>query len=99
IVFYNDWANLIDKSSKHKRIKNGKSEWCNKGEIHSAFEKLFAKFKNSILVVSYRDDGTPTIAELVKMLEKYKKSIEIKELDYKYVLSNGNSKEVLIIAK
>jgi len=99
IVFYDQWGKLIDEGSKHKKIKNGSSEWCNKGEIHRAFEKLFAKFKDSILVVSYRDDGTPTIAELVKMLEKYKKSIEVKKLDYKYVLSNGNSKEVLIIAK
>jgi 5-methylcytosine-specific restriction endonuclease McrA len=33
------------------------------------------------------------------MLKKHKKSIEVKKLDYKYVLSNGNSKEVLIIAK
>lgn len=99
IVFYDEWSKLIDENSKHKKIKNGKNEWCDKGEIRSAFEKLFAKFKDSILVVSYRDDGTPTIAELVKMLEKYKKSIDIKKLDYKYVLSNGNSKEVLIIAK
>src|SRR3989339_692818 len=99
IVFYDEWAKLIDENSKHKKIKNGKSEWCNKGEIHRAFERLFDKFKNSILVVSYRDDGTPTISELVNMLKKYKKSVEIKKLDYKYVLSNGNSKEVLIIAK
>jgi adenine-specific DNA methylase len=99
IVFYNEWSKLIDENSKHKKIKNGKSEWCNKGEIHSAFERLFDKFKNSILVVSYRDDGTPTISELVNMLKKYKKSVEVKKLDYKYVLSNGNSKEVLIIAK
>jgi adenine-specific DNA methylase len=99
IVFYDKWPELIDESSKHKKIKNGKNEWCNKGEIHAAFEKLFNKFRNSILVVSYRDDGTPTIQELVNMLRKYKKSIEVKKLDYKYVLSNGNSKEVLIIAK
>jgi adenine-specific DNA methylase len=98
IVFYDEWPNLIDEKSKHKKIKNGKNEWCNKGEIHQAFEKLFKKFKNSILVVSYRDDGTPTIDELVKMLKKYKKSIEVKKLDYKYALSNGISKEVLIIA-
>src|SRR3989338_2184669 len=98
IVFYDQWSNLIDEKSKHKKIKNGKNEWCNKGEIHQAFEKLFKRFKDSILVVSYRDDGTPTIDELVKMLGKYKKSIEVKKLDYKYVLSNGNSKEVLIIA-
>ena len=98
IVFYNEWSKLIDDNSKHKKIKNGKNEWCNKGEIHGAFERLFDKFKNSILVVSYRDDGTPTISELVNMLKKHKKSIEVKKLDYKYVLSNGNSKEVLIIA-
>ncbi|MFH1191986.1 MAG: DNA adenine methylase [bacterium] len=98
IVFYNQWPNLIDENSKHKKIKNGKNEWCNKGEIHKAFEKLFEKFKDSILVVSYRDDGTPAINELVKMLEKYKKLIEVKKLDYKYVLSSGTSKEVLIIA-
>ena len=99
IVFYDQWKSLIDKKSKHKKIKNGRNEWCNKGEIHNAFEKLFHKFQESILVVSYRDDGTPTIAEFVEMLKKYKDSIEVKKLDYKYVLSNGNSKEVLIIAK
>ena len=99
IVFYDEWSKLIDENSKHKKIKNGKNEWCNKGEIHGAFERLFAKFKNSIQIVSYRDDGTPTISELLNMLKKHKKSIEVKKLNYKYVLSNGNSKEVLIIAK
>jgi len=99
IVFYDEWSKLIDEKSRHKKIKNGSSEWCNKGEIHGAFERLFDKLKNSILIVSYRDDGTPTIPELVNMLKKHKKSVEVKKLEYKYVLSNGNSKEVLIIAK
>lgn len=99
IVLYKQWPNLIDEKSKHKKIKNGRNEWCNKGEIHQAFEKLFRKFKDSILVVSYRDDGTPTIDELVEMLKKYRKSIEVYKLNYKYVLSNGTSKEVLIIVK
>lgn len=98
IVAYEQWVNLIDEKSKHKKIKNGKNEWCNKGEIHQAFSRLFEKFSDSILVVSYRDDGTPTIEELIEMLKKYKKLIEVKMLSYKYVLSNGNSKEVLIIA-
>lgn len=99
LVFYDQWKDLIDPNSKHKKIKNGKNEWCNKGEIHQAFEKLFDKFKDSTLVVSYREDGLPTISELVTMLEKYKKDIEVKKLDYKYVLSTGTSTEVLIIAK
>ena len=99
VVFYNQWPDMIDEKSKHKKIKNGKNEWCNKGEIHKAFERLFDKYKNSLLVVSYRDDGTPTVDELIKMIGKHKKSIEVEKLDHKYVLSNGNSKEVLIIAK
>jgi adenine-specific DNA methylase len=86
MVFYNQWPDLID-------------EWCNKGEIHQAFEKLFKKFQDSILVVSYRDDGTPTVNELMGMLKKYKSSVQVKKLEYKYVLSNEKSKEVLIIAK
>lgn len=98
IVKYNEWPNLIDHETKHKKIKNGKNEWCNKGEIHSAFETLFNKFKDSILVISYRDDGIPKTAELIEMLKKIGKTVVVKEVDYKYVLSNGNSKEVLIIA-
>lgn len=99
IVNYNEWPNLIDTKSKHKKIKNEKNEWCNKDKIHQAFESLFKKFQDSILVVSYRYNGIPTISELVDMLKKHKTSIEIKKFDYKYVLSNGASKEVLIIAK
>ena len=99
IVFYDQWSNMIDKKSKHKKIKNGKNEWCNKSEAHQAFKNLFHKFKDSILVVSYRYNGMPPISELVNILKQYKTTIDIEEVDYKYVLSNGSSKEVLIIAR
>ena len=99
IVNYDEWHKLIDKESKHKKIKNGKNVWCNKNQIHQAFKELFEKFHNSILVISYRNDGIPSIDELVDMLKIYKTSIKVKECDYKYVLGNGHSKEVLIIAK
>ncbi len=98
IVFYEKWPDWIEKKSKHKKLVNGKNEWCNKGKIHQSFERLFKKYVDSILIISYRDDGIPTIDELVSIVKKYKNSIEVKKLDYKYVLSNGNSKEVLIIA-
>ena len=98
IVKYDEWGTLIDQESKHKKIKNGKNEWCNRGEIHSAFESLFNKFSDSILVISYRDDGIPTTAELIDMLTKIWKIVEVKKMDYKYALSNESSREVLIIA-
>ena len=85
------------KNSKHKKIRNEKNEWCNKVEIRKAFQNLFNKFQDSILVISYRDDGIPTTQELVEMLKNIGKQVEVKKMDYKYVLSNGNSREVLII--
>ena len=99
MVQYSEWAELIDYKSKHKKIKSRKSEWSQKEEIYCAFESLFEKFKSSILVISYRDDGIPTIGELIGMLKEIGKKVEIKKINYKYVLSNEKSKEVLIIAQ
>ena len=61
--------------------------------------KDFKKFHNSILVISYRDDGIPTTKELVEILKKMGKEVEVKKTDYKYVLSNGKSREVLMISQ
>jgi len=99
IVNYDDWKDKIDIKSKHKKLINGKNEWCNKDEIYNSFDKLFSKYRDSILVISYRDDGIPKINELTELLKKYKKNVILKKSEYKYVLSNGNSKEVLIIGK
>ena len=98
IVHYDQWSGLIDNTTKHRKMRNSKNEWCDKDKIHRAFEKLFEQFKDSLLVVSYRDDGIPTINELVAMLRKKGKSVEVKKVKYKYVLSHRTSREALIIA-
>ena len=91
---------MIGYRTKHKRLKGDGSVWTNKHGIHSAFDKLFAKFKESILVVSYRADGIPSIDELVYLLKKYKSQVEeTKRKNYKYVLSTNHSEEVLLIGK
>ena len=98
LVNYKDWNILIDNKTKNKKMFHVENNWCNKEKIYSSFKNLFCKFKNSILVVSYRENGIPTIDELVNILKNYKNKIEIKTIDYKYALSNNNTKEVLIIA-
>ena len=99
ITSYDQWADMIDENSKHKKMKNAKNEWCDRNKIHQAFEKLFEKFRKSIFVVSYRDNGIPTADELVGMFRKLGKKTGVKKIDYKYVLSNEPSREVLIIAE
>ncbi len=90
---------MINFKTKHRRLKAQRNPWIDKNQIHLAFDKLFKKFKNSILVVSYRSDGIPSIDELIKLLEKYKSDIIVNRKSYKYVLSNNQSEEVLIVAK
>ena len=100
LLNYSKWAEMIDHRTKHKKLKGNGSVWINKNQIHSAFDLLFKKFQNSILVVSYRADGIPSIEELLILLKKYKQNVnELKRKNYKYVLSTNHSEEVLLIGK
>lgn len=54
---YDTWIDKIDFKSKHRRFKKISSEWSDKKLITSSFERLINKYKDSILVVSYRSDG------------------------------------------
>jgi hypothetical protein len=100
LVNYESWHDMIDYRTKHRRLKSKPSAWIDRNKIHSAFDRLFAKFKESTLVVSYRSDGIPTIDELVAMLKKYKRRVhEIKRKDYKYALSANEVAEVLLIGE
>jgi len=98
---YENWELRIIKKYKHLPISGkGENAWNDKNRIYDAFEALFARFKDSILVISYRKDGIPTEDELVAILTKYKKSIrEVKSKEYQYALSNNNSSEILIIGE
>lgn len=99
LTLYDEWNKHIDFKSKHRRLKRRASEWTNKHLIGSAFEKVFQKFQNSIIVVSYRSDGIPSIEELTTLLQKYKRHVRVEQYgQYKYALStNGETKEVLLI--
>jgi adenine-specific DNA methylase len=100
LVRYSEWENLIDCRTKHKRLRGEKDSWIDKNQIYSAFERLIKKFADSILVISYRSDGIPSIRELINLLKKHKSDVEeLTRKNYKYVLSNNFSDEVLLIGK
>jgi len=99
LTLYDTWGKNIDLGSKHRRLKPQPNEWTDKKRIHSAFDRLFQRFQNSIVVVSYRSDGIPSEAELVALLKQYKREVQVEHFgQYKYVLStNSASKEILLI--
>ena len=92
MVNYDSWTSEIDTSKKHKPFRAATSKWCQKDEILSEFKKLIENFKDSKIVISYRDDGIPSIEELVELLKKFGKNVKVEKLDYQYVLSKKKTK-------
>lgn len=99
LTLYDEWSQHIDPKSKHRRLKRRPSQWTDKRHIASAFEQVFQRFQDSIIVVSYRSDGIPSESGLIALLQKYKKHVRVEHYgQYKYVLStNSESKEILLI--
>lgn len=99
LVDYDNWGNRIDYKSKHLRLIREQNVWNDSGSIRQAFEQLFTQFQNSIMAISYRSNGIPSINEIVEMLENLGKNIRIyQSSDIKYVLSTKHSNEILIVA-
>jgi adenine-specific DNA-methyltransferase len=97
---YRKWPERVDSSSKHRAFKRRPCDWCDPARAAGAFDRLFQRFSRSILVVSYRADGIPSIPELTSLLRRYKRRVDIAETsNYRYVLSTRRSAEVLIIAR
>lgn len=100
IIDYNVWEKRIDYNSKHKRLKLNGSDWTSSQKIENSFERLIKQFKNSILVISYRSDGIPCIQKIKDMLVENGKHVTIYESsEMKYVLSNKQSTEILIVGR
>ncbi|MFX1507604.1 MAG: DNA adenine methylase, partial [Promethearchaeota archaeon] len=98
---YNRWEDLIDFSSKHKRLKPIENAWSDPKQILKAVEKTISKFQESKLVFSYRDPGIPSVTVLKSILLSYKKKVTISVKDYKYALTSKKKevKEILLISE
>jgi adenine-specific DNA methylase len=100
ICNYNQWVRMIDFKSKHRRLKVQRKTWTNGNQITQEFEDVIEKFQDSILAISYRDPGIPSISTLEEILSSYKNNIDIHTTDYKYALTSRKkrAREVLIVA-
>ena len=98
LVSYGTWNEKIDYRSKHRRLQRTHSLWNSPSSITSAFEHLIERHRDSILVISYRDDGIPTKESLLKLLSRYKKNVFEATQSKKYALAHNRSHELLLIA-
>lgn len=102
-----DWHGVhIQENTQTKKFKSYPTPFSTKTGATNAFERLFKKYVESILIVSYSSNSLPTKEEMVAILARHKKHVEVIPIDYTYsfgnqrnVKSNRNqAKEYLFIA-
>jgi len=88
-----DWEDVeMQHHTAVKKFKSFPSPFSKKETVYPAFDHLFERFRDSILVVSYSSNSIPSKDELFEMLRKYKKNVVCHEIDLTYSFGNQRHK-------
>lgn len=101
---YGQWTDLIDYETPNLRMKRRSNDWVDPEKNGAAFDALFEKFRQSIIVVSYKKFGVPSIDTLIRMFKRHGRKVQSRSRHYKYALNHQNgsaelNREVLLIAE
>lgn len=88
-----DWKGVeLQANTITKKFKSYPTPFSSKDGATEAFDKLFKKYANSIIIVSYSSNGLPTKDEMIGILSAYKENVDVVPIDYTY--NFGNQKNV-----
>jgi DNA adenine methylase/adenine-specific DNA-methyltransferase len=74
----------ILQSTKVKKIPKRYTPFSYRHTALEAFEQLFARFRESILALSYSSNGFPDLDVLRRLLGKYKSRVRVFQRDHRY---------------
>ena len=84
-----DWKGVeIQEHTQTKKFKSYPTPFSTRKGAAEAFDRLFKKFSNSILIVSYSSNSLPTQDEMVAIMSRYKEHVEVVPVNYKYSFGN-----------
>ena len=84
-----DWKGVeFQDHTKTKKFKSYPTPFSSRNGAEAAFDSLFEKYRDSILIVSYSSNSQPTKEEMVEIMERYKAHVEVVPIDYKYFFGN-----------
>lgn len=88
-----DWQDVeMQWHTKTKKFKSYPTPFSSRTGAYDAFDKLFRKYRDSIMIVSYSSNSLPTKSEIVGLMAKYKQCVEVVEVDYKYCIGTQGHK-------
>jgi DNA adenine methylase len=88
-----DWQGVeIQEHTLTKKFKSYPTPFSSRKGAAEAFDMLFKRFRESVLMVSYSSNSQPTLDEMVAIMAKHKSQVEVVPVDYKYSIGNQGSK-------
>jgi len=88
-----DWQGVeIQEHTITKKFKSYPTPFSSRKGATEAFDLLFKRFRDNVLVVSYSSNSQPTLDEMVKLMSKYKRHVEVVPVDYRYSIGNQGHK-------
>jgi len=79
------WQGLpVDTSTKVRKIAKRYTPFSYRRTATEAFDRMFARFAGSTIVLSYSSNGYPDLAELEAILRRHKKSVRVFERPHRY---------------
>jgi DNA adenine methylase len=86
-----DWKGVeIQEKTLTKKFKSYPTPFSTRKGAADAFDRLFQKFSESILIVSYSSNSLPAQDEMVAIMARHKAHVEVIPVDYKYSFGNQN---------
>ena len=80
-----DWKGVeIQENTKTKKFKSYPTPFSTKNGAAAAFDEIFRRYSDAILIVSYSSNSLPNMEDMIMMLKKYKKDVSVVPVDYKY---------------
>lgn len=88
-----DWRGVeIQQNTLTKKFRSYPTPFSSRLGAKDAFDTLFRRFANSVLVVSYSSNSEPNLHEMTSLLAKYKRHVDVVPIEYKYSFGNQRSK-------
>lgn len=84
-----NWEGVeIQQHTQTKKFRSYPTPFSTKDGAAAAFNSIFNRYANCVLIVSYSSNSLPSQQDMIALMSKYKKHVEVVPIDYTYSFGN-----------
>ena len=78
-------------NTKTRKFRSYPTPFSSRSGAEDAFDRLFRRLRDSILVVSYSSNSLPGRDRIVSLMSRHKRHVEVIDIDHRYSFGNQSS--------